>query len=55
MTASFYTRFLDKSFDWIMTSGLRIVVISIGVLLTGVANVVYVDQWVKIDHLAVYG
>lgn len=32
MTASFYTRFLDKSFDWIMTSGLRIVVISIGVL-----------------------
>lgn len=33
MTSSYLTRFLDRSFDWISTSGLRIVLIAVVILL----------------------
>jgi len=33
MTGSYAARFLDKSFEWLMTSGLRVLVISVGILL----------------------
>jgi small conductance mechanosensitive channel len=33
MTSSYFTRFLDRSFDWISTSGLRIIIIAVVIVL----------------------
>lgn len=32
MTASFVTRFFDRSFDWVSTSGLRVILITVGMI-----------------------
>lgn len=33
MTISFFTRFFDRSFDWLTTSGLRVVLIGVGLVI----------------------